>query len=75
MMKRVMHNLIDRFTAVRRQHPAGDDRERVEVVNRQWAAAARLARYIHSTPEELLRIDGLRDDATRAGSRLTRGPQ
>lgn len=65
-MMRVVRDLIHRLTP-KRQRPPEESRERVDVVNRQYAAAARLARIIDSTPEELL--DYRRADSILGGRR------
>lgn len=62
-MKRVIRDLMTRLSPKRQRTPR-ETQERVDVVNRQYAAAVRLARKVGSTPEDLL--DYRRADALLA---------
>lgn len=65
-MNSVIRDLLARFKADRRRAPR-ESAERASVVRRQYAAAVKLARVVHTTPEELL--DYRRSDRILAGRR------
>ena len=50
----MLRSFIRRLLSGERRHKPRQNAERVQIVNRQYAVAAKLARRLHTTPEELM---------------------